>query len=206
MKQLILVSFFVAMGSMTGTCGELAGGTPLSIPQVIESLKLQPMSDVACKGYYLSTYESKTLASVEKNRAAASLIYYMMTPDIPVDPWHIITSDEIMLYHAGAPMAQLLLYPDGRWAEIVLGPEFDKGQVAQTLIPAGTWMGFAKLPDPRYNWGLYGVMVVPGWHQDDIRVASEEELKQLMEKYPDAVARGKELGLYPDNIEKGSGP
>ncbi|MFH0880521.1 MAG: cupin domain-containing protein, partial [Lentisphaerota bacterium] len=182
MKRMILGLLVLALMVITGRCGEVMNPAPLSIPQVIESLKLQPMSDVACKGYYLSTYESKTLAAVDKNRAAASLIYYLMTPEIPVDPWHVITSDEVMLYHAGAPMAQLLLHQDGRWEEIVLGPEFDKGQVAQTLIPAGTWMGFAKLPDPRYNWGLYGVMVIPGWHQDDIHAASNEEVMQLMSK------------------------
>ncbi len=36
-----------------------------------------------------------------------------MTPDVPIDPWHIISSDEIMLFHAGTPMIMMLLYPDG---------------------------------------------------------------------------------------------
>ena len=100
---------------------------------------------------------------MNKERAAASLIYYLMTRTCPstLAYSHI---DEILLYHGGAPMIQLLLYPDGTWEEIVLGPGVDKGQVMQKVIPAGTWMGFVKKEDPHYDWGLYGVMVVPAWH------------------------------------------
>ena len=93
---------------------------------------------------------------MDKERAAASLIYYLMTRDVPIDPWHILTSDEVLLYHGGAPMIQLLLYPDGRWEEVVLGPEVDKGQVMQKVIPAGTWMGFVKRMIPAMTGGSTG--------------------------------------------------
>jgi predicted cupin superfamily sugar epimerase len=134
---------------------------------------------------------------VETDRSAASLIYYLMTREVPVDPWHILTSDEILLYHAGAPMIQMLLYADGTWEEIVLGPEVDKGQVPQKVIPAGTWMGFVKKDVPEFDWGLYGVMVVPGWHIDDIRMVQDaQELETLRNKFPAAVSRATELGLF----------
>ncbi len=175
---------------------------PLTAEQVMAGLKLVPMSDEACHGFYRATYESALRAATEKPRAAASLIYYMMTREAAVDPWHVLTSDEILLYHAGAPMIQLLLYPDGRWEEIVLGPAADQGQVPQIVIPAGTWMGFVKKECPVYDWGLYGVMVVPGWHIEDIRMAGQpEEIQALMEKFPAAVARGRELGLFPPAAE-----
>jgi len=94
-------------------------------------------------------------------------------------------------------MVQILLYPDGSWEEIVLGPEVDKGQVPQKLIPANTWMGFVKKEDPHYDWGLYGVMVVPGWHIEDIRmVKGEKELAALREKYPTAVKTRKRTGAF----------
>ncbi len=170
---------------------------PLSTEAVIQGLALQPMSDDACPGYYRPTYQSALKADMEKDRSAASLIYYLMTPQVPVDPWHILTSDEILLYHAGAPMIQMLLYPDGTWEEVVLGPKVDKGQVMQQVIPAGTWMGFVKKEDPEYDWGLYGVMVVPGWHIEDIRmVRDEQEQESLKKKFPTAVPRGRELGIF----------
>ena len=191
----------IALSAMAGIflhgCASIPEPPHLTTQQVIDGLQLRPMSDEACPGYFLPTYESTIKADSPKDRSAASLIYYLMTPDVPIDPWHIISSDEILLYHSGAPMIQILLYPDGSWAEIVLGPEVDKGQVMQQVIPAGTWMGFVKKPDPNYDWGLYGVLVVPGWHIDDIRMVQEgAELNGLMEKYPDAVDRGKALGLF----------
>jgi predicted cupin superfamily sugar epimerase len=156
------------------------------------------MSDEACAGYYRATYESATRADLDVDRNAASLIYYLMPPEVRIDPWHVLTSDEILLYHAGAPMAQLLLYPDGTWEEVVLGPRVDLGQVPQILIPAGTWMGFVRMDDPEYDWGLYGVMVAPAWHIDDIAMAgTPDEVKPLMDRFPAAVPRGRELGLFP---------
>ncbi len=178
-------------------CAATTQKKPLSSQDIIQGLALKPMGDAACPGFYKPTYESALRADMKKDRSAASLIYYLMTKEVPIDPWHILTSDEILLYHAGAPMIQLLLYADGSWEEVVLGPEVDKGQVMQKLIPAGAWMGFVLKKDPRWDWGLYGVMVVPGWHLEDIRmVRDREELEMLRKKYPAAVKRGTELGLF----------
>jgi len=180
-----------------GGCTTMVKKERLSADHVIRGLSLEPMSDDACPGFYKPTYQSALKADMEKDRSAASLIYYLMTREVPIDPWHILTSDEILLYHAGAPMIQMLLYPDGTWEEVVLGPEVDKGQVGQKVIPAGTWMGFVKKEDPEFDWGLYGVMVVPGWHIDDIRMVQDaQELETLRKTFPTAVSRGRELGLF----------
>ena len=188
----IVISFFAMNAS------SFAGEDIPSAQEVIKALGLQPMSDEACPGYFLSTYESPVKARHSKDRSAGSLIYYLMTDEVRIDPWHRISSDEIMLYHAGAPMSMLLLYPDGAFREVVLGPDMLAGHVQQFVIPAGVWMGFAKQDRPDYRWGLYGVMVVPGWHIEDIEftVKGSGMSKELMEKYPGAVQRGKELGLF----------
>lgn len=194
-----MVVLLAACGLLMSAGGCKTAGDPqrLSAQGVIQGLGLKAMSDEACPGFFRPTYASRVQANVEKERSAASLIYYLMTDGVPIDPWHIITSDEILLYHAGAPMIQMLLYADGTWEEIVLGPDVRKGQVAQKVIPANTWMGFVKKDDPDYDWGLYGVMVVPGWHIEDIRmVQGEAELESLKAKFPEAVARGRELGLF----------
>ncbi|MFH1037917.1 MAG: cupin domain-containing protein [PVC group bacterium] len=192
-----LISTIALSITAVGGCAGIGENHPLSDQQVISFLQLQPMSDDACPGYYLPTYESGLKAALDKDRAAASLIYYLMTRETPIDPWHVLTSDEVLLYHAGAPMIQMLLYPDGAWEEVVLGPEVEKGQVMQKVIPAGTWMGFVKKDDPNVDWGLYGVLVVPAWNIEDIRMLkSGSEREELEKKYPTAVQRGKELGLF----------
>ena len=195
--KLYLSSIIILLITIVCGCAGSGDCHRLSSQQVISFLKLQPMSDEACPGYYLPTYESGLKAALDKDRAAASLIYYFMTGEVTIDPWHILTSDEVLLYHAGAPMIQMLLYPDGSWEEVILGPKVKKGQVTQKVIPAGTWMGFVKKDDPNYDWGLYGVMVIPAWHIDDIRMIRDEaELKELQEKYPATLPRGRELGLF----------
>ena len=191
-RAMILGILVIALG-----CATVKKDRPLTAGQVIEALNLVPMGDAACPGYFKPTYASKLRVDMDKERVAASLIYYLMTRDVPIDPWHILTSDEILLYHGGAPMVQMLLYGDGSWEEVVLGPRVDEGQVMQKVIPAGTWMGFVKKEDPRYDWGLYGVMVAPGWHIDDIRMVSgNDEMEAIMNKYPSAAKRGRELGLF----------
>lgn len=185
------------MLAIAGGCASVRQDGRLSAARVIAGLKLEAMPDEACPGFYRVTYVSPFRADMEKERAAASLIYYLMTREVPIDPWHILTSDEVLLYHAGAPMIQLLLYADGTWEEVVLGPEADKGQVMQQVIPAGTWMGFVKQDGPVYDWGLYGVMVVPGWHIEDIRMVKDaDEIEMLKKKFPSAVPRAAELGLF----------
>ena len=198
MMKMIFRTFLAGVSAMTIiSCATIKNHQHLTAEQVISALKLDPMNDAACPGYFKPTYASTLKADMEKDRTAASLIYYLMTKDVPVDPWHILTSDEILLYHAGAPMIQMLLYPDGTWEEIVLGPRADQRQVMQKVILAGTWMGFVKKEDPHYDWGLYGVMVVPGWHIEDIRmVRGKNDLEMLKEKYPTAVKRCRELGLF----------
>jgi len=191
-----LTGTLVLLVTLGGCCTMEKNQNP-SAQQVIQALSLEPMSDAACPGFFRPTYASTIKADIGKDRIAASLIYYLMNRDVSIDPWHILTSYEILLYHAGAPMIQMLLYPDGTWEEVVLGPEVAQGQVPQKVIPAGTWMGFVKKKDPQYDWGLYGVMVVPGWHIDDIRmVQGSREIEILKKKYPTAVSRGKELGLF----------
>ncbi|MCP4579530.1 MAG: cupin domain-containing protein [Deltaproteobacteria bacterium] len=197
MKAIIRVTVVGVLVMAVMGCATVKNGQYLTAEQVISALKLEPMNDAACPGFFKPTYASGIRAHMDKERAAASLIYYLMTKDVTIDPWHILTSDEILLYHGGAPMIQMLLYADGHWEEIVLGPEVDKGQFPQKVIPAGTWMGFVKKEDPHYDWGLYGVMVAPAWHIEDIRmVEGKDELKMLREKFPTAVKRGKELGLF----------
>lgn len=158
----------------------------LGAEDVIRALNLAPMTDEACPGYYRETYRSEIKAALDRDRQAASLIYYLMTDAEPEDPWHRISSDEIMLYHAGAPMRIVLLYPDGSWGQFTLGSSFAEGHEAHVLIPAGTWMGFALDCGAEVDWGLYGVLVVPGWHIDDIEFVTGADVVPLREGYPGA--------------------
>ncbi|NCC51491.1 MAG: cupin domain-containing protein [Spartobacteria bacterium] len=170
------------------SCGE----HPPKKEAIIAALNLVPFDDGACAGYYKEMYACEIRADHEKRRPAASLIYYLM-PGGLFDPWHKLASDEILVYHAGAPMQQLLIYPDGSFKEIVLGPDPTKGHAPQIIIPAHTWMGFRILDDTPEAWGLYGVFCAPGWHFDDITMSTGP---QLGEQFPDTIEPMKRLRMY----------
>ncbi|NCD34691.1 MAG: cupin domain-containing protein [Spartobacteria bacterium] len=178
--------------------GALAGLLlPLSIhavsrDEIIRGLDLIPMNDGACSGFYKEMYACSINAAHAKARPASSLIYYLM-PGGLFDPWHKLSSDEILVYHAGAPMQQLLIYPDGTMQELILGPDPTKGHHPQIIIPAETWMGFRILDDDPDAWGLYGVFCSPGWHYDDITMTTGPELG---EKFPETVEKMKQLRMY----------
>ncbi|HNW92840.1 MAG TPA: cupin domain-containing protein [bacterium] len=196
MRNMLLVMAMLALG---GCAAVAPAACPDGGPEaVIRALQLMPMPDDACPGYWRPTYAAAaTVTTPAGPRAASSLIYYLMTDAAPVDPWHRLQSDEVLLYHAGVPLTQLLLHPDGTWAEVTLGPDLAAGQVPQQVIPAGTWMGFVKNGAPG-SWGLYSVLVSPGFDLADQELArTPAQLAGLRAQYPAAVARATELGLFP---------
>jgi len=77
-----------------------------------------------------------------------------------------LATDEFWHYHDGAPLALLLLHPDGRDEEIVLGRDLAAGQHPQWRVPAGTWMGAAPVGDDD-AWTLIGNTLAPGFEYED---------------------------------------
>ena len=174
-------------------CAAISSPRPLPDRQaVVNALGLVPMDDGVCIGFYKEMYASEIKADHAKRRSASSLIYYLMTGGL-FDPWHKISSDEILVYHAGAAMSQLLVYPDGRMEEFVLGPDPTLGHVLQVIIPADVWMGFRIMNDNPDAWGLYGVFCSPGWHLDDISLITGQELGR---QFPEAIEAMKRLRMY----------
>lgn len=140
-------------------------------------------------GFFRETYRSNIKAFSETPRSAGTCIYYMLT-EKDISDWHKVASDEIWLYHAGSPAVQLLLFPDGRWEERIIGPDVLSGQVPQSLIPANTWQAAVLMNRDKDDWGLFGALVVPGFEYSDFTLGKRDELSV---KYPDAAAKIKSL-------------
>ena len=177
-------------------CGTMPPRTAARISpsreEVVRALNLVPMNDGACIGYYREMYACAVPAQAGKPRPAASSIYYLMAGGL-FDPWHKLASDEILVYHAGVPMHQLLIYPDGKVQKLILGPDPTRGHQPQIIIPKGTWMGFRIADDRPEAWGLYSVICAPGFHLEDITISSGQDLGG---QFPSAVAAMKELRMY----------
>lgn len=155
---------------------------------MIRTLNLEPLTIEG--GFFRETYRSRTAAS--DGRSAGTCIYYLMKGK-DVSRWHrLASSDEIWLYHAGSPAVQLLLFPDGSWAERVIGSDMMKGHEPQSVIPAGTWQAAVLLDRGDSSWGLFGAAVFPSFEYSDFADGNGAELAL---KYPDAAGRMKTLGL-----------
>lgn len=179
------------------TAQSLCAQTPNAEPaptrqEIIDALDLIPMTDDACIGYYKECYESTTQADTTPPRPAASSIYYLMSGGL-FDPWHQFEGDEILVYHAGAPMNQMLIYPDGSFKTFVLGPDPRKGHQPQILIPAGAWMGFRIATDDPNAWGLYSVFCSPAFRLEAISMTNGPDLAA---QYPEATETMKKLRMY----------
>lgn len=72
--------------------------------------------------------------------AHSSAIYYLLAaPDFSA--LHSLASVEVYHWYAGAPLRLLLLHPDGRGEERLLGPDADAGQLPQLVVPPGVMQG-----------------------------------------------------------------
>lgn len=99
---------------------------------------------------------------------------------------HRLDSTEVYHFYAGAPRRMLLLYPDGRIEEPVLGHDFAAGHVPQLVIPAGVWQG-SRSDGP---WSLTGCTMAPGYRSEGFELA---DVEALIAQYPAAEKRIRDL-------------
>ena len=149
----------------------------LKAEEVVARLGLVPLEGEG--GMYRSTYNSAlTLDGVP----IGSLIYYLLHGRA-FSHFHRLTGDEIWLYHGGAPMNLVELFPDGTWAVTRLGCDLEQGEVPQHLVRAGVWQGACL--DEGDDWGLAGTMMAPAYTPGCYTHSNREE---LLERWPEAAA------------------
>jgi predicted cupin superfamily sugar epimerase len=94
------------------------------------------------------------------DRAMASVLYFLVTPEAPLR-LHRIPTPQMYHHYFGSSLEVLLLYPDGTGEVAALGPDIAGGARPQLLIPAATWHvshvldehGFALLGTT--EWGSF---------------------------------------------------
>ncbi|CAG0981346.1 hypothetical protein BURK1_01764 [Burkholderiales bacterium] len=99
---------------------------------------------------------------------------------------HRLHATEVYHFYAGAPRRMLLLHPDGRIEEPVLGADYRAGQRPQVVVPAGVWQG-SRSDGP---WTLTGATMAPGYRSDGFELADVEE---LVRRYSSAARRIRDL-------------
>lgn len=114
----------------------------------------------------------------------SSAIYYLITPE-DFSGLHTLEQTEVWLYHAGAPASMLLLYPDGRIEEPVLGLDLVAGQRPQVVVPAGVFMAAETLG----AWSFFSTYVSPPWSETSVTFPTADELIGLFPAAADRIRR-----------------
>lgn len=144
----------------------------------IDRLALEPLPLEG--GFYRETVRGTSTAPLGPNgarRALHTAIYYLLTPDT-FSAFHRLCSDEVYHVYAGDAVELVLL--DGEAARVArLGPDPDRGETFQELVPAGTWQGSRLVPGGRF--ALLGTTVSPGFTFEDFTLG---ERAALLAEYP----------------------
>ena len=156
----------------------------------IASLRLAPHPE---GGFYRETYRAQEVIAADHlparfggARACSTAIYFLL-PGNQVSVLHRIKSDEVWHFYAGSALTLTLIHPDGRLEARRLGPDPERGESFQAIVPAGCWYG-AAVDDPA-GYALVGGSVAPGFDFADIELADRDALLARFPQHRQAILR-----------------
>lgn len=152
----------------------------------IERLGLRPHPE---GGFFRETYRAAETVEAAHlpprfggARAFATAILFLL-PAGEVSALHRLKSDEVWHFHAGGPLDVIVLEGDGAVRQTRLGASVERGEVLQSVVPAGHWFGARPAPGSAYS--LVGCTVAPGFDLADFELAPRET---LLVRYPQHAA------------------
>jgi uncharacterized protein len=138
---------------------------------LVERLGLAPHPE---GGWYREIHRAaERITTPRGERSALTTIYYLLEQQ-QLSRWHVVASDEIWHFYAGAPL-ELFTYAPATLAlkRHVLGPPVGVGtpggaQEPVGIVPAGVWQAARSTG----AWSLVGCNVGPGFDFADFRFVS----------------------------------
>lgn len=163
----------------------------MTADDVIAALDLKPLPFEG--GWFRETHRSADTfpaavlpARYGRAKAASTAIYYLLTPD-SCSRLHRLPTDEVFHFYLGDPVRMLLLHPDGRGEEVLLGPDILNGQRVQHCVPAGVWQGSMLVDGGRF--ALMGTTMAPGFDLTDFAAGEQASLAAAYPAHADIIAR-----------------
>lgn len=142
-------------------------------------------------GFFKETYRSEDKFeargiddSFPANRNYSTAIYFLLKGH-QHSKFHRIKSDEIWHFHTGSPATIHIIHPDALYEAKYLGPEPDKGQAFQVVVPAGSWFGVSV--DDADSFMLASCTVSPGFDFRDFEMPDAFQLKQAFPEHADII-------------------
>lgn len=144
-------------------------------------------------GFYRETYRSGE--SLNENclpdrfhgeRSFSTAIYFLLRGD-EISALHRIRSDEIWHFYTGSSLAIYRIDGSGDLSRIILGTDYDRGEVFQAVIRAGCWFGAAVKVQASFS--LVGCTVAPGFDYSDFELGKREELIAVYPQHRSIIER-----------------
>lgn len=140
-------------------------------------------------GYFSETYKSADIipavglpARYDSERAACTAIYFLLRAG-EVSKFHRLHSDELWFYHAGCSLTVFILQPDGSLLARHVGPDFDRQEQLQVLMPHGVWFAARPNTDTAGDYTLVSCVVAPGFEFRDFELADRADLLAAYPQY-----------------------
>ena len=159
----------------------------------VQKLGLTPLSKEG--GYFKETFRSPETIQVPgregNERNVFTTIYYMISPELGGKNYlHSNKSDNTHYFHEGWPAHYILVSPEGKIEEHILGRDFMKGHVPQLRVPGGYLKGGKILVDEKecasfpgeIPFTLISEEVAPGFDYRDRHVPTGIEVKSMYPK------------------------
>ena len=129
------------------------------VNRIIELLGLVPHPE---GGFYRETF-----------RSSSTEIYFLL-PAEQFSAFHRLrSSDEIWHHYVGDPVELNTIDPDGVHRVTLLGPDFERGERPQAIVPAGTLQAAAVRG---HRFALCGCTVTPAFEFTDFELPTRDEL------------------------------
>lgn len=118
-------------------------------------------------------------------RNYSTLIYYLLTPQIPYGRFHKNLNRIIHILQKGRGQ-YVLIYPDGRVKSFIVGFDHSRGEVSQWVVPGGVWKASFLRPlsddvgESSDDHLLISEVVVPGFEYDDHQFLQDDKLVELV--------------------------
>lgn len=145
--------------------------------EIIELLELVPLPEEG--GMFRNTVDD----------GVSTAIYFLLEAGRPT-MLHRLPGPEIFHFYAGAPVRLLVLHPDGRNEQPVLGPDLATGERPQVVVPGNTW----QAAETRGEWTLLGTTMAPGYRGQDFELGAREELIAAWPGQAELIARHSPAG------------
>lgn len=157
----------------------------------IDKLQLEPHPE---GGYYRETFRSVDEvqagglpARYGASRSCSTAIYFLLESG-QASALHRLQSDEVWHYHAGTGLTLHVIDLAGRVRTHALGPDVERGEAFQVVIPARHWFG-AEVNEPQREregssspaFTLAGCTVAPGFCFEDFELGDRAT---LVARYP----------------------